>query len=189
MKMRKLFALAAVAVVVAFQARAELLTFDEDYFGTVVSPDDPLTSYTMVNGVTLTFQNLTYWWPENSGPFADDGIAYGSSGQAVITFSQPVYVPSIWVGSSVDGSFADDSITGSLSGGQQFTLASPVTTTGGGSWQEVTAGAGIPIDRLELGGDFLEGWIGQMEVNPVPEPSTVALALIGAIALLLRRRK
>lgn len=191
MNLKTLFTSVAMVAIAAIPARADLLTFDEDYFGTVISPDDPLTSYVMANGVTLTFQNLTYWWPENSGPFADDGIAYGSGGQAVITFSQSVFVPSLWVGASVDGAFADDNITGFLGGGQQFTLGSPVTTLGGSSWQEVTAGAGIPIDRLELGGNFLEGWIGQLEVNPVPEPSTMALALLVAagLALAIRRKR
>jgi hypothetical protein len=194
MNLKKVLALAAVGAMATIPLRAEVITFDEDFFGSVVSPDDPMDGvpYTMGNGVVVNFSNLNYWWPfPGTTPpnFDESGALYGAGGQAVIHFSQPVEVPSFWMGNSGDGDPSDDVVSfwlgGSLVSGP---IASPVTDTGyPNSWVEVTAGTGLTIDEIRLGGDYLEGGLDGIEV--VPEPSTLALLGLGISGLLISRKR
>jgi hypothetical protein len=52
---------------------------------------------------------------------------------------------------------------------------------------EVTAGTGLTIDEIRLGGDYLEGGLDGIEV--VPEPSTLALLGLGISGLLISRKR
>lgn len=188
MNLKKLFALVSVGVTAAIPVRADLITFDEEFFDPY--PDDPITTpYPLSFGVNLSFQGLNHWWPQGGDPTGDQGIAYGGGGNAVLTFSAPVQVPSLFVNEGNDGDATGDRIIGSLLGVEKFNIASPAD--GNSGWQNVIAGLGLAVDRIEFTGDFTESWMDGITVTAVPEPATMTLVLLGAagLALAIRRKR
>jgi len=200
MKLKVLFALAAVGAFASYVARADLITFDasdpnttwwDDHWDAYF--DSPITdAYPLTFGVNVTFAGLN-WWPWVADVTGGGGFAYGAGGVATITFDSPVEVPSFWMGNSGDGDPSDDTIMFFLGGSQVgSTIASPVPPATGypDSWMEVTDGVGLTIDQIVLGGDFTEGGIDGITVNQIPEPATMALVLMGfaGLGLALRRK-
>lgn len=149
-------------------------------FSTQVGNDGPANPnpYTAAQGlfpgVTATFDQFNNWngstdhTPDTTDNYLLYGANYNVGGVSSITFNTPVEVPTLWVNHQGDGSLGAASLTGSLKGQVQFT--SPVTL---GTWAEVTAGAGLPIDTLRFT-NYGDSWIDDITVNAITNPPAQA---------------
>lgn len=123
-----------------------------------------------LNGSTwstaTTTSGATKWNPDDSSGYFDQGTGVLSSDAAKVTVSFQLVA---WVGNT---SYDVATVKG----------ASAVWTQTTGSWDNTGTPPGAPDDvALQLPN--------QVKLEAVPEPSTIALGLLGAGALLIRRRK
>ncbi|HUK10208.1 MAG TPA: DUF642 domain-containing protein [Stellaceae bacterium] len=217
---KSLFAIAIAAALVStplWPARANLLTNGSFEIGTFNPPmedtvslfsgDTELTGWTVVNGSTSAPSNLAWIGPSNPfGLTAEDGsyfldltgyadaAPYGGVQQSITTVMGQEYALTFYLGSSSIYNTAPDSITamaGSTSGNFTNTL------TGTNNWELETLDfvAGGPSTVITLTGLSGGKYIGldNVSVDPVPEPSTLAIlgsALMGVGLLgFLRMRR
>lgn len=135
------------------------------------------------SGVTIT-SNLLYSreMSDHTGDAANTYV-FDDAGSN-ITFSEPVEVPSLFI--LLDEWSANPSVvSGYITGNPNPVWTS--STTVFNTWVELTQGAGLPIDTLVFAAQWSR--VDDITVNAVPEPASLTLLGVGAVALLARRRK
>jgi hypothetical protein len=185
----------ALVLVVGPQAGAELVDFSQ-YPGGARWMEDEVITLTEggLAGIQMTFDPDPAN-PDTPGWFSYEELLQGAPYNEAteqdepiyVLFSGPVTVPSLKI-RSMWGDASDDAVSGWLGGVQVW---GPVANTAEDqfTWQEVTAGAGIPIDTLKFDISYADSELDDITVTPVPEPGTLSLLAAGACLLLLRRRR
>jgi hypothetical protein len=163
------------------------ITFSDQPSGDgAMSPSTYTAAQGLPPGVTALFSGFSRsnsadvdHTPANS----DNKLIYGTNTTAaLITFNLPVQVPSLWVSTGPFGSTGDQ-VVGTLGGVQQFSF----TNSGpANQWREITAGAGLSVDKLTFS-NYQDSEVDDLTVVPEPGGAFVLLA-VGSFATLRRRR-
>ena len=199
MSPKTVFVMAAIVGVSMIPAQADVITFSTYPEGTdLVGQTLPLSI-----GATLTWNGPTpYQWqtwasdhPDHTG---DAAHMLGQPDMTDLSLNQLVNVPSLWVdfNHTVISSFGGNltQITSGLNGASTvWSTTLNLDINNPDKWFEVTAGAGIAVDRVAFSDNSGDGWAPDVDditiAAVVPEPSTIALALLGAAGLLVRKKK
>lgn len=120
--------------------------------------------------------------PDHTGDSAAVYLFPGTENvDMVMTFSAPVEVASAYALRDEWGNVV--TFTGKLGGTTVWTSPS---ITDFNTWVQITAGAGLTIDSLQISGLYAR--VDDITVNEVPEPASLGLLSIAGLGLLKRRR-
>jgi len=200
MKSKGFLALLIVATLLAQNASATVIDFEDLTLGTIYNVGDSFTT----SGVVITGEEF-FWLPSGSttGGFAEveNGGLAGGAGNELHTnninlnFDFGIILTGLALqygefGGNINleingnlanvGNFAN--IPANLGGTSVFTF--DTGTPGQSSGAMFVTGT---INSFKIGGQEL--WIDNVVASPIPEPATLALLGIGALATLTRRRR
>ncbi|UCC22784.1 MAG: PEP-CTERM sorting domain-containing protein [Planctomycetota bacterium] len=187
-----------VAVLLAQNARAVVVDFEDLAHGTIYNVGDSFTTSGVVVTAEQFQQSDSTWYAGGQATVQSDANA-GGSGYEIHTNNINL---SFDFGSSCDGvslMYADLGgninleINGSLANVDNFNLLPPtlggasIFTTPGDTGALFVIGVVGDINSFKIGGQEL--YIDNIVASVVPEPATVALLGAGALSLAIRRRR
>lgn len=159
-------------------------------FGTTADVPVALQGLALPTGTTATpsdFRAALYWLNPTTSAFEQLGAAATiapvagrfsggtrTTGAGTVAGTAGTFMVKVWSGGAALSSYEAAVASGSAS----------VFVGESASFSNATGGAGSPPGPAQA----LSGFTGITNVRPVPEPSIVALGLLGAAALLIRRR-
>lgn len=143
--------------------------------GTSAAVSDFRAALYWLNGATSTFEQLgdakSITTPPGSGIFSG-GVR--TTGAATAAGAAGTFIVKVWSNGATYSTYELAVASGSAD----------VYAGESASFSNATGGAGVPAGPPAS----LSGFTGMSNVRPVPEPSIVALGILGAAALLIRRR-
>jgi hypothetical protein len=171
----------------AAPAPAALITFSEQPDGDgPMSPAVYTSAHGLPAGVTASFAGFfsSELFDDHTASNSDNKLVYGTGSSAQIDFNSAVLVPTVWVSTSF-AALASQTVVGSLGGVTKFTYVLKAAD----KFENVTLGAGVPIDRLSFS-NYADSVVDDLTVT-VPEPggAAVAAAVVGLVLGSRRTRR